>query len=275
MSKKKSRSKKGLEIKPQFTDGEIHPFDLIDWERRDAIILGKKGKVIFEQKNVNVPVFWSDHALSIVCSKYFKGSGQTRETGVDEMIKRVANTITKWGKKQGYFRDNEDAQNFNFELCYLFVHQMMSLNSPVWFNIGVKEKPQTSACFILSVEDNMEHISANVVIEMKIFRGGSGCGSNRSPLRGSMESISEGGVASGPVSFIRIYDRAAGTVKSAGKMRRAAKMEILNTDHPDIIDFIESKVTEEKTAHDLIEMGYTPEDAYAAVALQNTNMAVK
>lgn len=275
MVAKKKKVTKGLEIKTHFTDGEIHPFELIDWERRDAVIIGKAGKTIFEQKDVNVPVFWSDHALSIVCSKYFRGAGQTRESGVDEMITRVAGMITKWGKRQGYFQSNADAQNFNYELCYLLVHQMMSFNSPVWFNLGVKEKPQTSACFILSVEDNMEHISANVVVEMKIFRWGSGCGSNRSALRGSMESISEGGVASGPVSFIRIYDQAAGTVKSAGKMRRAAKMEILNDNHPDIFDFIDSKVVEERRAHDLIEVGYTPEEAYDAVDLQNTNTAVR
>jgi len=271
----KKKVSKGLEIKPYFTDGEIHPFDLIDWERKDTSIIGKNSKIIFEQKNVNAPIFWSDQALSIVCSKYFKGFGQSRETGIDEMIKRVADTLTKWGKKQGYFKTKESARNFNHELCYLFVYQMMSLNSPVWFNIGVKDKPQTSACFILSVEDNMEHISQNVTSEMKIFRWGSGCGSNRSKLRGSMEPISEGGLASGPISFIKIYDQAADVVKSGGKMRRAAKMEILNIDHPDISDFIDSKVISEETAHQLIESGYKPEDAYSTVPLQNTNTALR
>jgi len=271
---KKAATLKGLTIKPFFTDGEIHPFELIDWEQRDAIIPGKE-KPVFLQKKVNAPVFWSDQALSIVASRYFKGTGLTRETGIDEMIRRVANTISKWGLRQGYFKTSQDAKTFNYELCFLLVHQMMSLNSPVWFNVGVKEKPQTSACFILSIQDNMEDIAGKVIVEIKIFRWGSGCGSNRSALRGSMESISEGGTASGPTSFILIYDQAADVVKSGGKMRRAAKMEILDIDHPDIVSFINLKAQQERTAHNLIDLGYTPEEAYGAVRLQNTNTAIR
>ena len=207
MAKKKS---KGLKIKSYFSKGTKHPFDSITWVLRDAVIKGKKNKIVFEQKNVKVPEFWTDQTLAIVCSKYFGGSGTARETGVDAMIKRVASTIADWGKEQKYFKTAQDAKVFDAELCHLLVHQMMSFNSPVWFNLGLKEKPQTSACFILSVKDNMTHIGNNMLTEMKIFRWGSGCGSNRSVLRGSMELISEGGVASGPVLFILIYDVEAG-----------------------------------------------------------------
>jgi len=270
----KSSKPKGLEIKPYFSDGAKHPFEEISWAQRDAVIKGKK-KIIFEQKNVKVPEFWSDQTLAIVCSKYFGGSGPTREKGVDEMIKRVSGTITKWGKKQGYFKTAKDAKIFDYELCHLLVDQKMSFNSPVWFNLGLKENPQTSACFILDVKDNMEHIGRNMLVEMKIFRWGSGCGSNRSPLRASMELISEGGVASGPVSFILIYDTEAGVVKSGGKMRRAAKMEILDADHPDIFHFVDAKALEERKAHALIEAGYPNDEAYEAVSLQNCNLAVR
>ncbi len=277
----KSRAK-GLKFNRFFTKPGVHPFDEIVWERRDAVITNEKGEVVFEQKDVEVPASWSMLATNIVVSKYFHGQIGTpeREYSVKQLIERVARTITNWGIKDGYFASDEDADVFYNELVYLLVNQYASFNSPVWFNVGVEEKPQASACFINSVQDTMESILELVKTEGMLFKYGSGTGTNFSTLRSSKERLSGGGVASGPVSFMRGFDAFAGVIKSGGKTRRAAKMVILNVDHPDIIDFIKSKAEEEKKAHILIKAGYdpgfnVPGGAYDSVQFQNANHSVR
>ncbi len=275
-------TRKGLSFRRYFTKPGVHPFDEIEWELRSAVIANERGETIFEQKEIEVPKSWSMTATNVVVSKYFHGKLGTpnRETSVRQIVERVANTITGWGKKQHYFATTDDAEIFYSELVFLLVNQYMAFNSPVWFNVGIEEKPQCSACFINSVEDTMDSILELARTEGRLFKWGSGTGSNLSTLRSSRESLSGGGTASGPVSFMRGYDAFAGVIKSGGKTRRAAKMVILNTEHPDILDFIRSKSEEEKKAWALIEAGYdggfnVPGGAYDSVFYQNANHSVR
>ena len=274
--------RRGLAFRRYYTKPGVHPFDEIEWELRTAIISNEKGETIFEQKNVEVPKPWSLTATNVVVSKYFHGKMDSpdRETSVRQLIDRVARTITTWGRSGGYFNTENDAETFYAELVYLLVHQYMSFNSPVWFNVGIEEKPQCSACFINSVEDTMESILELARTEGRLFKWGSGTGSNLSTLRSSKECLSGGGTASGPVSFMKGYDAFAGVIKSGGKTRRAAKMVILNADHPDIMDFIHCKAEEEKKAWALIDAGYeggfnVPGGAYDSVFYQNANHSVR
>src|SRR5213592_4311772 len=255
------------------------PFDEIEWETRDAFIPGKD-KPAFEQKGVEFPKFWSQTATNIVAQKYFRGrmSSPERETSVKQMIGRVVDTIGAWGREGGYFADEEEAQTFEAELKTLLVNQYVAFNSPVWFNVGFEEKPQCSACFILSIDDSMESILDWIRREGIIFRGGSGSGVNLSKLRSSKEQLSKGGYASGPVSFMRGADASAGTIKSGGKTRRAAKMVVLDVDHPDIEEFIWCKAHEERKARVLESAGYdmsldSPD--WASIQYQNANNSVR
>jgi ribonucleoside-diphosphate reductase alpha chain len=274
---------KGLRFDRYFTPPGSHAYDLIEWERRTAAITGEKGQVIFEQKDVEVPRSWSQLAINVVAQKYFRGSPDSpeRETSVRQIIDRVVETLARWGREGGYFASDEDAENWAEELRYLLVTQHASFNSPVWFNIGVPGRSQQgSACFINSVEDSMESILELVKTEGMLFKFGSGTGTNLSVLRSSKEQLSGGGTASGPVSFMKGYDSFAGSIKSGGTTRRAAKMVILNGDHPDILDFIRCKAEEEKKAWALIEAGYNvgfnvPGGAYDSVQFQNANHSVR
>ncbi|HAL55334.1 MAG TPA: vitamin B12-dependent ribonucleotide reductase, partial [Bacteroidetes bacterium] len=273
---------KGLEFQRYFTKPGVHPFDEIEWELRTAIISNEKGEKIFEQKDVEIPKQWSMTATNVVVSKYFHGKLGTpeRERSVKQLVERVARTIYRWGLDGGYFASEDDADIFHDELTYLLVNQFMSFNSPVWFNVGNEEHPQCSACFINSVQDSMESILVLARTEGMLFKWGSGTGSNLSTLRSSKESLAGGGTASGPVSFMKGYDAFAGVIKSGGKTRRAAKMVILNADHPDILDFINCKADEEKKAWSLIEAGYdggfnVTGGAYDSVAYQNANHSVR
>lgn len=272
----------GIKFRRYFTRKGLHPFDEIKWEKRTASISNEKGEVIFKQDDVEVPEFWSVTATNVVVSKYFHGQLGTpeRETSVKQLIDRVSRTFTRWGIEGGYFASQEDAEIFYDELTYLLVNQYAAFNSPVWFNVGIEEKPQCSACFINSVKDTMSSILDLAKTEGMLFKWGSGTGSNFSTLRSSKEKLSGGGTASGPVSFMRGFDSFAGVIKSGGKTRRAAKMVILNVDHPDIIDFIRSKAEEEKKAWALIEAGYdpgfnVPGGAYDSVQFQNANHSVR
>jgi ribonucleoside-diphosphate reductase alpha chain len=270
----------GLEFSRRFTDGKVHPFDAVEWEHRTALIGNDKGQVIFRQEDVEVPKSWSQTATNIVTSKYFHGKPNTaeRETSVRQLISRVADTIVRWGMEGGYFADAESKHAFHDELTHLLVEQKMAFNSPVWFNVGVQAKPQCSACFINSVQDSMDSIMNLAKTEGMLFKWGSGTGTNFSSLRGSRESLSGGGIASGPVSFMKGFDAFAGVIKSGGKTRRAAKMVILNVDHPDIVEFIESKTKEERKAQVLIEQGYNSSidgEAYSSVFFQNANHSVR
>jgi ribonucleoside-diphosphate reductase alpha chain len=270
----------GLEFQRRFTDGTVSPFDAVEWERRTALIGNDKGQVIFRQENVEVPKSWSQTATNIVVSKYFHGKPNTpeRETSVRQLITRVVDTIVRWGEEGGYFASTESRNIFRDELAHLLIEQKMAFNSPVWFNVGVQAKPQCSACFINSVQDSMDSIMNLAKTEGMLFKWGSGTGTNFSSLRGSKESLSGGGIASGPVSFMKGFDAFAGVIKSGGKTRRAAKMVILNADHPDILEFIESKMKEERKAHVLIEQGYNPSidgEAYSSVFFQNANHSVR
>ena len=274
--------RKGLTFERYFTKPGIHPFDEIEWEFRTAVISNEKGEKIFEQKDVEIPKFWSMTATNVVVSKYFHGKLGTpqRERSVKQLVERVARTIANWGVQGGYFASKEDADVFYNELTHLLVNQKMSFNSPVWFNVGNEEHPQCSACFINSVQDSMDSILTLAKTEGMLFKWGSGTGSNLSTLRSSRESLAGGGTASGPVSFMRGFDAFAGVIKSGGKTRRAAKMVILNADHPDITDFVNCKADEEKKAWSLIEAGYNggfnvPGGAYDSVAYQNANHSVR
>jgi len=264
-----------------FTRPGIHPFDEVPWERRTARILGSDGSVVFEQTDVEFPAFWSQLATDIVAQKYFRGrlGSPERESSVRQLIGRVVNTLTEWGIKDGYFASPEVAETFRAELTYLLLHQMASFNSPVWFNVGVEPHPQCSACFILSIEDSMDSILEWYKTEGKIFQGGSGSGINLSKLRSSKEYLSKGGRASGPVSFMRGADAIAGTIKSGGKTRRAAKMVVLNVDHPDILEFIWCKAKEERKAYALAEAGYDmsslDSEGWISIQYQNANNSVR
>ncbi len=273
---------KGLEFERYFTTDGVDPMEEVEWEQRTATIGKETGEVVFEQKDVEVPADWSQMATNVVVSKYFRGKLGTseRETSVRQLIRRVADTITNWGIEQEYFATPEDAETFRDELTYLVLHQKMAFNSPVWFNVGVEDKPQASACFINSVDDEMESILGLAKTEGMLFKWGSGTGSNLSTIRSSKEKLQGGGTASGPVSFMRGYDAFAGVIKSGGKTRRAAKMVILNADHPDIVDFIRCKADEEKKACALIDAGYdggfnVPGGAYDSVFFQNANHSVR
>jgi ribonucleoside-diphosphate reductase alpha chain len=301
-------SKRGLAVKRLFTKPGIHPFDEIEWELRTASIQNEKGQVIFEQRNVEVPKDWSQTATNIVASKYFHGKVGTpeHESSVRQLISRVADTIAQWGVEGGYFRSEEDAESFHDELVHLLVRQKAAFNSPVWFNCGLWHKyrrsaageafywdpatggvkrdpeahrhPQCSACFINSVQDNLDSILTLAKTEGMLFKWGSGTGTNLSPLRSSVEPLSGGGRASGPLSFMRGYDAFAGVIKSGGKTRRAAKMVILNIDHPDIVDFIECKAKEERKAWALVDAGYDASlggEAYSSIFFQNANNSVR
>jgi ribonucleoside-diphosphate reductase alpha chain len=305
---KPARKAPGLTFRRYFTQAGASPCGQIEWERRTAQITDAQGNVIFEQKDVEVPKDWSMTATNIVASKYLHGRLGTpeRETGVRQLVTRVAESIRDWGLAGGYFRTADDAAVFHDELTHILLHQMAAFNSPVWFNVGCDRiepdsdatnwhwnpqtqsvefartgyrTPQCSACFINSIHDSMESIMTLAKTEAMLFKWGSGTGTNLSPLRGSHEALSGGGTASGPLSFMRGFDAFAGVIKSGGKTRRAAKMVILNIDHPDIEEFITCKMTEEKKAHALISVGYdgsTPDsEAYSSIFFQNANNSVR
>ena len=262
-----------------FTVPGIDPFDAIEWELRDAHIPGRDGPT-FEQKDVEFPKFWSQTATNIVAQKYFRGrmASPERERSVKQMIGRVVDTIGGWGRDGGYFATDEEADTFEAELKAILVNQYASFNSPVWFNVGFEAQPQCSACFILSIDDSMESILDWIRREGIIFRGGSGSGLNLSRLRSSKEQLSKGGYASGPVSFMRGADASAGTIKSGGKTRRAAKMVVLDVDHPDVEEFIWCKAKEERKARVLEQAGYdmslnSPD--WASIQYQNANNSVR
>jgi len=270
----------GITIERVFTTPDLDPFEAVTWEKRDATITDSRGEVIFEQKDVEVPESWSQLATNVVVSKYFAGPGDElpRENSVRQLIGRVAGTIARWGREGGYFAEEYDAGAFEAELTHLTLNQFMSFNSPVWFNLGVEEEPQCSACFINSVEDTMGSILDLAKTEGMLFKYGSGTGSNLSPLRSSREKLSLGGTPSGPVSFMKGYDAFAGVIKSGGKTRRAAKMVILNIDHPDVEEFINAKAREEKKAWALIDAGYDGSldgDAYGSIFFQNANHSIR
>jgi ribonucleotide reductase alpha subunit len=268
-----------LPVERFFTTRGVHPFDTVEWELRDARI-SHGDKVAFEQRGVEFPKTWSQNATNIVAQKYFRGQLDTpaREHSVKQMVGRVAGTIADWGRSRGYFASVEDGDTFEAELAFVLLHQMAAFNSPVWFNVGFEESPQGSACFILSVEDTMESILDWNTKEGKIFLGGSGSGINLSNIRGSMEPLTKGGTASGPVSFMRGADSWAGTIKSGGKTRRAAKMVILDVDHPDIRDFIWCKAKEEKKAAALRDAGFDMSidgEGFHSIQYQNANNSVR
>jgi ribonucleoside-diphosphate reductase alpha chain len=298
----------GLSFARHFTTPGVSPYDQVAWELRDAVIQDWKGNIIFEQKNVESPVDWSMTATNIVASKYLHGLVGTseRESGVRALITRVAESIRDWGIAGGYFASPADAETFYAELAHLLLNQKVAFNSPVWFNVGCDRlepnsdaqnwhwdaekrqvvfsttgytKPQCSACFINSVHDSLDSILTLAKTEGMLFKWGSGAGSNLSSIRGSMETLSGGGTASGPLSFMRGFDAFAGVIKSGGKTRRAAKMVVLNVDHPDIVDFIECKSKEEAKAYTLIAAGYDgsgpDSEAYSSIFFQNANNSVR
>src|SRR5882762_5527474 len=268
-----------LGVRRFFTIPGRDPCDEIEWESRDALIPGRNGPA-FEQRSVEFPKFWSQTATNIVAQKYFRGrmSSPERESSVKQMIGRIVSTVGTWGREGGYFATEDEAQTFEDELKAILVNQLAAFNSPVWFNVGFEEKPQCSACFILSIEDSMDSILDWIRREGIIFRGGSGSGVNLSRLRSSKEQLSKGGYASGPVSFMRGADASAGTIKSGGKTRRAAKMVVLDIDHPDIQEFIWCKAHEEQKARVLEAAGYdmsldSPD--WASIQYQNANNSVR
>jgi ribonucleoside-diphosphate reductase alpha chain len=272
----------GLSFRRHFTKAGRHPYDEVTWELRSAVINDEKGVPVFEQHGIEVPSTWSQTATNIVASKYFRGQlgAPDRERSVRGLISRVVDTIRSWAEAQGYFATPEDLQAFGDELTHLLVQQKAAFNSPVWFNVGIETHPQSSACFINAVQDTMESILGLARTEGMLFKFGSGTGSNLSSIRSSKEPLAGGGTASGPVSFMRGYDAFAGVIKSGGKTRRAAKMVILNTDHPDIVEFVNCKADEEKKAWALIDAGYDGAfnvrgGAYDSVFFQNANHSVR
>ena len=274
----------GVKIERMFTlgaDGQrIDPVESVSWETREATIAGEGGNVVFEQKNLEIPAHWSQLATNVVASKYFRGPMGTpeREHSVKQLVGRVVSSVRRWGLEQGYFESTEDADVFADELSHLLIEQKASFNSPVWFNVGVEENPQCSACFILSVQDTMESILDWYRREGVIFKGGSGSGVNLSKIRSSKELLGGGGTASGPVSFMRAADASAGVIKSGGKTRRAAKMVVLDVEHPDIEEFVSCKADEERKAWTLIDAGYDGSldgPAYSSIFFQNANNSVR
>src|SRR4051812_28216000 len=273
---------RGLRFERYYTTPGVDPFDTVEWELRHAVISNEKGEKVFEQKDVEMPKFWSQTATNVVVSKYFRGQLNTpdRERSVRQLIGRVADTVAAWGRADGYFATEEDAQTFHAELKHILLYQYACFNSPVWFNVGIEEKPQCSACFINASEDTMDSILTLAKTEGMLFKYGSGTGSNLSKLRSSREPLAGGGTASGPVSFMKGFDAFAGVIKSGGKTRRAAKMVILDIDHPDIEDFIRCKEKEERKAWALIDAGYeggfnVQGGAYDSIAYQNANHSVR
>jgi ribonucleoside-diphosphate reductase alpha chain len=272
----------GMTFRRYFTKAGRHPYDEVTWESRSAVINDERGQAVFEQHGIETPSTWSQTATNIVASKYFRGQigSPEREKSVRGLISRVVDTIRAWAEAQGYFATADDLQAFSDELAHLLVQQKMAFNSPVWFNVGIEKHPQASACFINSVSDTMESILGLARTEGMLFKFGSGTGSNLSSIRSSREPLAGGGTASGPVSFMRGYDAFAGVIKSGGKTRRAAKMVILNADHPDIVDFVRSKADEERKAWALIDAGYDGSfnvrgGAYDSVFFQNANHSVR
>ena len=270
----------GLKFPRSFVPEGVNPYDEITWELRSAVIANEKGEEIFRQDNVEVPQSWSQAATNIVASKYFHGQVGTpqRESSVRNLVERVSRTLTDWGVKGKYFASDADALAFHDDLAFLLLNQYAAFNSPVWFNCGIEKQPQCSACFINSVEDTMDSILSLACTEGRLFKYGSGAGTNFSPLRSSRARLSGGGIASGPVSFMKGFDAFAGVIKSGGKTRRAAKMVILDIDHPDIEEFIECKLKEEKKAWKLMDAGYSggiDGEAYSSIFFQNANNSVR
>lgn len=280
-SRTKGSKAKGLRIERIHTTPGVHPYDEVQWELRDVVMTNwRDGSVNFEQRGVEFPDFWSVNAVNIVTSKYFRGAVGTpqRETGLKQLIDRIVKTYRKAGEENNYFASPADAEIFEHELAYALLHQIFSFNSPVWFNVGTPQPQQVSACFILSVDDSMESILDWYKEEGMIFKGGSGAGLNLSRIRSSKELLSSGGNASGPVSFMRGADASAGTIKSGGATRRAAKMVILDVDHPDIEDFIQTKVSEEEKIRALRDAGFDMDlggDDITSVQYQNANNSVR
>ena len=272
---------RGLAYTRAFTQAGRDPFDEVEWDLRDAVIANERGEAVFEQRGVEVPRFWSQQATNIVVSKYFRGTVGTpdREWSVKQLIGRVVDAITGWAREQHYFAGDADRAGLQRRpdapaACI----QQGAFNSPVWFNCGIETHPQMSACFINSVEDTLDSILTLAKTEGMLFKYGSGTGTNLSSLRSSRESLAGGGTASGPVSFMKGYDAFAGVIKSGGKTRRAAKMVILNAEHPDVVEFITCKVDEEKKAWALIDAGYDGSftgTAYGSVFFQNSNNSVR
>src|SRR3954449_1151727 len=263
-----------LRIRRLFTSPGVHPFDSVEWEMRTAAVGS------FRQEDVEFPKTWSQNATNIVAQKYFRGQveSRTRERSVKQMVSRVSGTIADWGRERGYFATAEDGEAFEAELTHILLHQVAAFNSPVWFNVGFEESPQCSACFILSVQDTMDSILDWNTREGNIFRGGSGSGINLSNIRGSREPLAKGGTASGPVSCMRGADSWAGTIKSGGKTRRAAKMVVLDVDHPDIREFIWCKAREEEKAEALARAGFDMSidgDGFQSIQYQNANNSVR
>jgi ribonucleoside-diphosphate reductase alpha chain len=270
----------GLSFKRSFAREGVHPFDDVAWETRDAVIHSSDGAAVFEQRGVEFPRAWSQTATQVVASKYFRGplGSERRERSVRQLIGRVVAAVAAWGREARYFATPADADAFEADLTWLLLHQHVSFNSPVWFNVGVDAKPQCSACFINAAEDSMDAILKLAHTEAMLFKGGSGAGSNLSAIRSSRELLAGGGQASGPVSFMRGFDAFAGVIKSGGKTRRAAKMVILDAEHPDIMEFVRSKASEERKAWALIDAGYDGSfngEAYQSVFFQNANHSVR
>ena len=270
----------GIAFPRVFSRAGVDPFDDVEWETRSAVIGNDRGEVVFEQRGVEIPRPWSQQATNIVVSKYFRGQlrSPSRERSVRQLIGRVVDTIGRWADEGSYFATSDDLEAFTADLKYLLLHQKAAFNSPVWFNCGFEAKPQCSACFINSVEDTMESILTLARTEGMLFKFGSGTGTNLSPIRSSRELLAGGGTASGPVSFMKGYDAFAGVIKSGGKTRRAAKMVVLNADHPDVLEFINCKVEEERKAWALIDAGYDGSltgPAYASVFFQNSNNSLR
>src|SRR6201993_3515190 len=278
---RKGKRGKGLKIGRINTAAGVHPYEQVTWERRDVVMTNwRDGSVNFEQHGVEFPEFWSVNAGNIVTTKYFRGAVGTpqREWSLKQLVDRVTNVYTETGKAHGYFATDEDAEIFDHELKYALIHQIFSFNSPVWFNVGTAASQQVSACFILAVDDTIESILDWYKEEGLIFRGGSGAGVNLSRIRSSKELLSSGGTASGPVSFMRGADASAGTIKSGGATRRAAKMVVLDVDHPDIVDFIETKAKEENKIRALRDAGFDMDLGGAdiiSVQYQNANNSVR
>ncbi|MGZ4508328.1 MAG: vitamin B12-dependent ribonucleotide reductase, partial [Blastococcus sp.] len=277
----KAPSRKGLKIKRVFTTAGVHPYDEVTWERRDVVMTNwRDGSINFEQRGVEFPAEWSINATNIVTTKYFRGAvgSSQRESSLRQLIDRVVLTYGAAGREHGYFATEGDAEIFEHELTWMLLHQVFSFNSPVWFNVGTSAPQQVSACFILAVDDEMDSILNWYREEGLIFKGGSGAGLNLSRIRSSKELLSSGGTASGPVSFMRGADASAGTIKSGGATRRAAKMVVLDIDHPDIEEFIETKAREENKIRALRDAGYDMDlggKDITSVQYQNANNSVR